>query len=624
MKSLLCCFKSQEVGEGEGETPSVPVPAPTSGTGHVPTSGNANAGNGDDNNNDHGDPRQFIRNILQRLEDDPDDADQQAKMESQLDKHTSTVFDVLREQIGRLAAEAPISTPAPTAVSLTAPPLPDSDPDWVNCIGEQRCTPVQKTKPQTLAELVAIIKDAGARHLRVRAIGSGHAFSDVARTDGAILVNPVLLNDIDAVDASLLNPAFVPLAPRLLTVQAGITVRALRTELDQRGLALPNMGGYDGQTLAGTLSTGTHGSGITFGPLASMARSIILVSESGTVYQIEPSPPRAITSPTAFSGVIAGTTVSATLKQSDAWFNAAQIALGCLGVIYAYTIEVVPAFSVRETRRSTTWGEIKSSLTPEKWTSGTGGIAPIVAAVDHFELVINPYYRWFRHACVRVDRVRVSNDTPQKGQRQDWLESLLQTVAVQKAPDLVAFLTKIPFLSPLVIDQAIMTLVYEDEYIDKSYNIFSLGPANEVKGMALELHCDATQCVPVIDKLLQVFQEQALLKMWFMAGPLGVRFVAPSEGYIAPQSGRMTCTVELAMLVGLETGKDLARVVKERVCTRDAASVRVHWGLDMDFVTAQDVRAWYPRWAEWLAVYNELNTTGMWNNRLTDRLGISV
>lgn len=613
MRSLLCCFKSRDVANEE--TPSVPASA----AGHVPASGNANDGN-DNENNDHGDPRQFIRSILQRLQDDPDDADQQAKMESQLDKHTSTVFDVLRDQIGRLAAEAPIPTPAPTAVSLTAPPLPDSDPDWVNCIGEQRCTPLQKTKPQTLAELVAIIKDAGARRLRVRAIGSGHAFSDVARTDGAVLVNPVLLNDINAVDASLLHPSFAPLAPRLLTVQAGITVRALRAELDQRGLALPNMGGYDGQTLAGTLSTGTHGSGITFGPLASMARSIILVSESGTVYQIEPSPPRAITSPDAFSGLIPGTAVPATLKQSDTWFRAAQIALGCLGVIYAYTIEVVPAFSVRETRKSTTWAEIKPSLSPDKWQP----VAPIVAAVDHFELVLNPYYRWFRHACVRVDRVRVPADTPSRGQRQDWLEALLQAVAVQKAPELVAFLSKIPFLSPLVIDQAIMTLVYEDEYVDKSWNIFSLGPANEVKGMALELHCDARECVPVIDKMLEVFQEQAVRKAWFMAGPLGIRFVAPSEAYLAPQSGRMTCTVELAMLVGLETGKELARVVKERVCTKEATSVRVHWGLDMDFVTAEDVRAWYPGWGEWLGVYRELNRTGMWNNRFTDRLGISV
>ncbi|KAK0715177.1 D-arabinono-1,4-lactone oxidase [Lasiosphaeris hirsuta] len=294
--------------------------------------------------------------------------------------------------------------------------------------------------------------------------------------------------------------------------------------------------------------------------------------------------------------------------------------MGCLGVVYEYVLEVAEAFAVRESRSSTTWKEVREELKPELWAP----VPPVVSAVDHFELVLNPYTRWFRNACVKVERTRLPGDTPSSGQRQDWLSAILEQVAIQKAPDLVAFLTNVPFVSPLVIDQAIMTLVYKEPYIDKSYNVFSLGAANEIKGMALELHCDAEQCVPTIDKLLHVFQEQALRYMWYMAGPLGIRFVAPSDAFLAPEAGRMTCTIELAMLVGLRTGEDLARHVKERMCTKDSTSVRVHWGLDLDFATGEDLRAWYPDFGRWQEVYKGLNSTGMFNNKFTDRMGISL
>jgi len=563
---------------------------------------------------DNADPGQFLADILSRLERDPDDKVEQKKIEDRLEIQPAAVFDALKQEANRV----PLPEVQPTVAPLSAPsPASTSDKDWVNSVGEQRCTPLKKVKPETLQELVTVINDAREKKQRVRAVGSGHAFSDVARTDDAVLVDLVLLNDIDAIDAGTLRPHARALAPRLLQVQAGVMLRALKTELENRGLALVNMGGYDGQKLGGTLSTGTHGSGITFGPMASQARAIVLVAETGVVYQIEPGGEKGVTDPSKFTGVIEG--VPVVLKQDDDWFRAAQVAMGCLGVIYGYIFEVAEAFVVKEQRRSTTWEEIKPELAPAKWHP----VAPIVAAVDHFELVLNPYTRWFRNACVKVERTRLPNDTPTSGERQDWLEALLQQVAIQKAPDLVAFLSKIPFISPLVIDQAIMTLVYDEPYIDKSYNVFSLGSANEIKGMALELHCDARQCVPTIDKLLGVFQEQALKYMWYMAGPLGIRFVAPSDAFLAPQAGRMTCTIELAMLVGLETGKDLAKRVKERMCTEDVSSVRVHWGLDMDFITDKDVRAWYPDFGKWHEVYKGLNKTGMFSNKFTDRIGIT-
>src|SRR5207253_7967672 len=78
-------------------------------------------------------------------------------------------------------------------------------------------------------------------------------------------------------------------AESLFETEAGIRVRDLNDALWNAGLGLVNMGGYDGQTMAGVISTSTHGSGITFGPLASQVESLTLVTANGKTYRIEPA-----------------------------------------------------------------------------------------------------------------------------------------------------------------------------------------------------------------------------------------------------------------------------------------------------------------------------------------------
>jgi hypothetical protein len=544
-----------------------------------------------------------IKTMLHGLKANPHDEQHQKAAAEAFAKHPDALFSAIKDEASRSqSAPGPASVPPPPAAA-----------DWVNCVGQQKCTPLEQVEPASLKDLVEIVSKANKQKQRVRAVGSGHAFSDIARTDGAVLVNPVLLDRVSDVDGDSLRDS--ARGQNLIHVQSGITVQNFITELTNRGLALINEGGYTGQTISGTLATGTHGSGITFGPLASFARSIVLVSETGIVYQIEPA--AGITDPAKFSGAVDG--VPVILKQDDEWFDAIVVSMGCMGVIYSFNMEVCDAFSVKELRTSTTWDKVKGSLEPAMWNP----VAPMVSAVDHFELVLNPYDVFFRHACVKVERTRLGNVAAQ-GERQDWLAALLEQASIDNAPALVDILNKIPFISPIVVDQAIMTLVEQKPYIDKSYNVFSLGEANDIKALALELHCDAKQCVPTIDKLLAVFKDEAKEHDWFMAGPLGIRFVAASDAFLAPESGRLTCTIELDMLVGVSTGEELARHIKEQICTSDSSSTRVHWGLDLDFVTKEEIRDWYPNFERWHKVYQELNAGGMFNNKFTDRVGIST
>lgn len=121
---------------------------------------------------------------------------------------------------------------------------------WSNWGGNQRSTPSMISTPADEAEVAATIARARDAGHRVRAIGSGHSFTPVAATDG-VQLRLDRLSGIVSVD----HPA------RRVRVLGGTPLHVLNPALEAVGLALPNLGDIDQQTIAGAISTGTHGSG---------------------------------------------------------------------------------------------------------------------------------------------------------------------------------------------------------------------------------------------------------------------------------------------------------------------------------------------------------------------------
>lgn len=480
---------------------------------------------------------------------------------------------------------------------------------WHNCIGEQNCHPERILHPTSIEDLVDAINKGRKQQLHVRAVGSGHSFSNVAPCfNKNLLLDPHWMKKVIDVDGSVLrDPSMVS---KLFSVESGITIKKLNTALDKRKKALINMGAYDGQTLAGAISTGTHGTGITLGPMASSVRSLLLVSETGTVYQIEPS--NGITHP----GQFAKKKPNIILKQDDDCFNANVIAMGCMGLIYSYTLEVEDAYNLTETRSLDTWEAVKGSL-PQ-----------LLKDNRHFEVDINPYTIGGVHTCIKIMR----NKTPLSPQGSrgiaNWISGILASCPVAEWL-LVEYLNLFPTSCPGIINRALPTLV-DTDYIDKSFEVMDLGAVDNVKAMALELAFDATNAtvdasslIVQIDKLLGVFAEAASQKKWYLAGPVALRFVAASDAFLAPQQGRPTCMAELDLLVGIRHGQDLLKEVKNVMCTK-GSGVRVHWGLDLDTVTGKDVPDMFPMYDRWVAVYRQLNSTGIFDSPFTERLGISM
>jgi FAD/FMN-containing dehydrogenase len=216
---------------------------------------------------------------------------------------------------------------------------------WRNWAGTAAAVPARWCRPRTGAEISAAVKEAAADGLTVRALGSGHSFTAAAATSGMAL-DLSQWTGITAADTRT----------GLVTARSGTTLRALNAELGGLGLALANLGDIDAQTLAGALSTGTHGTGARLGGLATQVESLELVLADGSA-------------------------VTCSAQSRPELFAAARVGLGALGVITTATLRCVPSFTLAADERPMPVEEVL-----EQFDS-------LAAANDHFECYWFPYGR---------------------------------------------------------------------------------------------------------------------------------------------------------------------------------------------------------------------------------------
>ncbi|MGW5200833.1 D-arabinono-1,4-lactone oxidase [Streptomyces spiralis] len=163
-------------------------------------------------------------------------------------------------------------------------------------------------RPDSVEALRAVVGKSAA----VRALGSGHSFNEIADPGpGGVLLR------LDALPAEV----DVDTAARTVRVGGGVRYAELARRVHAHGLALPNLASLPHISVAGSVATGTHGSGVANGPLATAVREVELVTADGSTVRI---------------------------GKGDARFGGAVTSLGALGVVTTLTLDLEPAYQVEQ------------------------------------------------------------------------------------------------------------------------------------------------------------------------------------------------------------------------------------------------------------------------------------
>jgi hypothetical protein len=201
---------------------------------------------------------------------------------------------------------------------------------------------------RTTQNMQWLIRDAIEKRNPMRAMGSNWSFSQVAMCDGG-MVQTKNLNLIFQLGNSSLAPTYRingGKAEDLLLVQSGATISYLNDTLEIRSnpkRSIKVSGGSNGQTLAGAVSTNTHGAALFYGALPEMVRGIHLVTGPDSHFWLEPES-RPVVSDEFIDNL--GTKI----LRSDALFYAALVSFGSFGIIHGMLIETEPLFLLQEHR----------------------------------------------------------------------------------------------------------------------------------------------------------------------------------------------------------------------------------------------------------------------------------
>jgi L-gulono-1,4-lactone dehydrogenase len=473
---------------------------------------------------------------------------------------------------------------------------------WRNHTGNQWVEPLRIYRPATLAELQEIVRTAEADKVTVRAVGSGHSWSDVALTTG-YLVRTDQLGDPLPLDCVRRDHG----GETLVRVEAGMRIRALNQHLADQHLALSQMGGYDAQTVAGVVSTSTHGSGLEFGPLSDFVRSLDLVAAGGRVHRIEPAD--GPTDPAAF----ARGHPDWVLHQDDDTFHAAAVNMGCMGVIYAATLAVEGAYWLTEVRELTTWSKVREQ------------IPAALKANRHYELYLNLYPgEDGEHRCIVCRRNRTRDPRRRRPtdrlRRHWWIELASRSKVIPFVGNVV--LDLMPDSAPKRTDQLLGALA-DNEYTGASYKVLNIGAANLLPAYSSELAVPLAddKYLRAIDTLIGVAARHRDLGAVYHTGLVALRFVRASPAYLSMMHGRDTMMIELIQATETEGGNELLGAYEDALYELDG---RPHWGQINTLTGSHDtLRRMYPEYDRWLKVHDELNASGVFDSPFAKRVGIT-
>ena len=192
-------------------------------------------------------------------------------------------------------------------------------------------------------ELQAIIAEAVAAEKEIRVQGSAWSLSKVGLAKDRLVNSKMLRLLRFNLPESMISSQYRGDHRKLRFVECGESIAAINQMLFREGLSLKASGANNGQTLAGALSTNTHGAAFNFGGIPDFVVGLhLVVGPSKHVYLQRKTAPVVTTKFTDLFGT--------TLVEDDDLFNSALVSFGSFGIIYGILIETRELFMLHATR----------------------------------------------------------------------------------------------------------------------------------------------------------------------------------------------------------------------------------------------------------------------------------
>jgi len=421
---------------------------------------------------------------------------------------------------------------------------------WTNWGGNQQAHATEILTPGTVDEVAAQVKEASGSGRRIKAVGSGHSFTAIAVANDQRLFLHRLAGLI-----SIDGP--------LVTVQAGMPLHVLNALLAEHGLAMPNLGDIDQQTVAGAISTGTHGTGATHSTLASCVEAVRLVTGSGEVLEV---------------------------GKDDPIFPAARLGLGALGILVEVTLRCSDAFTLLADERPMPLADVLAGL--DEW----------IPANDHVEFYWYPYTD---RAQLKINNKVPAHDRPLSKFR-GWMDDEFLSNTIFGA---VMRLGKAaPATVPTISAVAARALTART-YTERSDRVFCT--SRRVHFTEMEYEIPRAALPEVISALPRIIGGLPF-KVQF---PVEVRFTGPDDVWLSHGYGRDSAYVAVHQFTGVEYEPYFRAV--EAVC--QPLGGRPHWG-KLHYRSAEDLRPVYEKFDDFVAVRDRLDPARVFTNEYLDRV----
>lgn len=407
------------------------------------------------------------------------------------------------------------------------------------------CHPEQILKPSSEEGIVAIIRAANQEGKNIRIVGKGHSFSGLVGTDSILIA----LDNWTGVIRKEGNSVWV---------KAGSNIKKLGEELFNLGLAQENLGDIDVQSIAGAVSTGTHGTGIEFGNLATQVEEITFINAKGEK-------------------------ITCSESRNHDIFKAAQVSLGCLGVITQMKLRCLPKYVL----------ELKNKKT---------NITDCLAKLDEYNRE-NRNFEFYYFPYTETVQMKISNLTNGKPQESGLMGYLNDMVLENGLFKCFSEFSRIMPSRSKGVSKLVAAFVGESKRNTWSHRVYATSRLVRFTEMEYNIPKEAfEECMWEIKKKIEDTQ-------YALHFPIECRFVKGDDIWLSPAYQRDSAYLAVHMYKGMsyeQYFRDMETIFKKY-------DGRPHWG-KMHFQTPDSLKKLYPKWDEFHAIRKEMDPKGIFLN----------